>query len=1161
MPSGQDREPPGGNFLPLTSKVAPGALDVPVGMVPPNHSFMCSNCPPCPPPPSPPVSSLEQGGTSAVRETSTSSHSSGGVTKTPLVGAERVPGETGVESTFRDSAASLSSISASFVSGLDRRKYTQATIIKDGILEKWTNYLGAWRARYFIVEPGVLKYANAPGQPIKETYPLVLCSTRFCPGDSMRLEVEHSHGVLYLRMPSASEKKKWIEALLAAKNAFVQQHPPRIPKMLPAAPFSHTKDYQQLGAGDPVLTLSRGERSSDLCQSSRRHGMSDVTSEEKVPKVKQAAAVPLVPTSGNGDTTPVNLVTSQMGSSRLHHYAGGNEDEKSPMVCLLEHCQSCFRSVQSVNSELRRTQSAFLRLAGQVRDTPFREDVKNTTVRLVETLDHFDAVIRRYLSASRALAIDEQHQRRTLEHSVRSLAKDNYQMKMRLEKVRKEAASVGDITRLILHLRNQTKLHSEALLSSASKDFQNISYGADDTSKKELPLNNSGEFPSKAVTTETGEAMEASTSTEEGRGRHDRGSVLVEGGPSSTLQGLLPCLVALQDIATITRDDTLSEDESQNQASESDEEVEKEESNVKELSGVTAAAPPPDFDDDTEFFDVLDDETAQITERPAPWSSPDILKGEDNNNGSLFSGGTREPTPLRLLRQRQAGSSAVAQPGAVIQRRVVLPKPRTEFNVSLWSILKDCIGKDLSRISLPVYFNEPTSFLQRLAEDFQHADLLNTASQQDKSIQRLVWVAIFSITPCASTLGRTYKPFNPLLGETFEFSHRGFRFLAEQVGHHPPVTAYSAEGDHFNAWGHLVVKTRFTGKSVEVSIPGPAHIVIKRPAENVKSSTADTSNLPIVADHYTLQRCKAIVHNVIFGKLTLEMFGTVLITNHITGDCALIEYLRQGWWSNRELHVVRGVIFDASGRPRYRIGGWWSRELWVEELRPPEDDTCVLQHADTVLRPETLSMLATMPSPGSEHSTPAGNDLPSAVNTNDSAARSDDQKTCSLPKKQDVNQYSPPQFHARNVMDIKINWESLSSVPGSRRVLWKYDLPHPNAALFYEFNQFAMELNDLSPDYDPRHGAAMPPTDSRFRMDQRYLEEGLTEKANAEKNRLEENQRARARLRLAGEADYQPRWFNRAFDPFTLQTGWIPTGEYWTAKKNNDFRCCLDIFG
>lgn len=39
---------------------------------------------------------------------------------------------------------------------------------------------------------------------------------------------------------------------------------------------------------------------------------------------------------------------------------------------------------------------------------------------------------------------------------------------------------------------------------------------------------------------------------------------------------------------------------------------------------------------------------------------------------------------------------------------------RNDFNI--WSVLKNCIGKELSKITMPVIFNEPLSFLERMAE-------------------------------------------------------------------------------------------------------------------------------------------------------------------------------------------------------------------------------------------------------------------------------------------------------------------------------------------------------------------------------------------------------------------------------------------------------------
>ena len=47
------------------------------------------------------------------------------------------------------------------------------------------------------------------------------------------------------------------------------------------------------------------------------------------------------------------------------------------------------------------------------------------------------------------------------------------------------------------------------------------------------------------------------------------------------------------------------------------------------------------------------------------------------------------------------------------KRRERLPKPaQQEKSVSLWTLIKDMVGKDLTRVCLPVYFNEPLSALQ-----------------------------------------------------------------------------------------------------------------------------------------------------------------------------------------------------------------------------------------------------------------------------------------------------------------------------------------------------------------------------------------------------------------------------------------------------------------
>lgn len=63
----------------------------------------------------------------------------------------------------------------------------------------------------------------------------------------------------------------------------------------------------------------------------------------------------------------------------------------------------------------------------------------------------------------------------------------------------------------------------------------------------------------------------------------------------------------------------------------------------------------------------------------------------------------------------------------------------SDFNI--WSVLKNCIGKELSKITMPVVFNEPLSFLQRMAEYMEYAYLLRLAAQQEDPVARMQYVA------------------------------------------------------------------------------------------------------------------------------------------------------------------------------------------------------------------------------------------------------------------------------------------------------------------------------------------------------------------------------------------------------------------------------------
>ena len=79
--------------------------------------------------------------------------------------------------------------------------------------------------------------------------------------------------------------------------------------------------------------------------------------------------------------------------------------------------------------------------------------------------------------------------------------------------------------------------------------------------------------------------------------------------------------------------------------------------------------------------------------------------------------------------------------------------------------------------------------LQKIAEIMEYQELLAKADTEEDPAMRLLYSCAFSIAQYACTPGRVNKPFNPILGETFELSTPEYKYVAEQVSHHPPISA------------------------------------------------------------------------------------------------------------------------------------------------------------------------------------------------------------------------------------------------------------------------------------------------------------------------------------------------------------------------------------
>uniref|UniRef100_A0A7N6BYL9 Oxysterol-binding protein n=1 Tax=Anabas testudineus TaxID=64144 RepID=A0A7N6BYL9_ANATE len=366
-------------------------------------------------------------------------------------------------------------------------------------------------------------------------------------------------------------------------------------------------------------------------------------------------------------------------------------------------------------------------------------------------------------------------------------------------------------------------------------------------------------------------------------------------------------------------------------------------------------------------------------------------------------------------------------------RRSTLPSPSPTSSVSLWNILRNNIGKDLSKVAMPVQLNEPLNTLQRFCEELEYSELLDRANQTQDPYQRMVYVATFAISSYASTYHRAgSKPFNPVLGETYECDRpdKGFRFIAEQVSHHPPVSACHADSKNFTFWQDVRWKNKFWGKSMEIVPMGTTHVT-----------------LPAFGDHYEWNKVTSCIHNILSGQRWIEHYGEMAIKNINSDACQCkVTFVKAKSWSST-VNEVQGVITDLKGKVVHSIFGKWHESVF---------------------------------------------------------------------------QGDPP----------------------SAMCIWRANPMPVDHEQYYGFTQLAVELNELNSMLRP----LLPTTDTRFRPDQRLLEEGNTEGAEEQKQRIEQLQRERKKVLQDNNMTHQPRFFKKS-----KNDTWVSNNTYWELRRDPGF--------
>uniref|UniRef100_A0A671LAX2 Oxysterol-binding protein n=1 Tax=Sinocyclocheilus anshuiensis TaxID=1608454 RepID=A0A671LAX2_9TELE len=444
---------------------------------------------------------------------------------------------------------------------------------------------------------------------------------------------------------------------------------------------------------------------------------------------------------------------------------------------------------------------------------------------------------------------------------------------------------------------------------------------------------------------------------------------------------------------------------------------------------------PSVADSTAEYFDASELVCENLSENET--SDESGLSDVTTSNSEPEEG---HKTANMKYRASVSSTNDLASNAQVSGRRTVLPAHSTDnSHIGILSILYNNIGKDLSRVSMPVALNEPLSLLQRVSEELEYSELLDIANHTDDPFERMVYVAVFSISGYAWASWRNrYKPFNPVLGETYENvrEDHGFRYIAEQVSHHPPLSACHAESDNFSFWQDQRWKNKFWGKSVEIVSSGMVNVT-----------------LPNYGDHYEWNKAVTCIHNVFSQQRSLEHYGDVVIRNLNNDECTCkITFVKSRYWGDdSNKNEVQGTVLDRAGRVLHRFGGSWHEGIFCDTLPNPQ---CI----------------------------------------------------------------------------------------------WKPN-PQPDAYFdYYGFSQYARELNDLTPDIKDK----LPPTDTRFRPDQRLLEKGKVEEADKRKDEIEEKQRERRKAMTKRGEEHVPRFFVKTLD-HAGREAWVTNGIYWKIRENPGF--------
>lgn len=230
------------------------------------------------------------------------------------------------------------------------------------------------------------------------------------------------------------------------------------------------------------------------------------------------------------------------------------------------------------------------------------------------------------------------------------------------------------------------------------------------------------------------------------------------------------------------------------------------------------------------------------------------------------------------------------------------------------------IGMDLTRIVIPCTFLEPRSLLERLTDFISHPDLFCSANDFNDPVERMLAVAKWYLSGWHIRPKGVKKPYNPVLGEIFQCEYNledgsTMTYFAEQVSHHPPISAFHLENKKKGIIGngYYYPKSKFLGNSAASMADGVLNMQLLNHNEV-----------------YTVTWPNVYARGILFGALLMELGGKTSIVCEQSGISTEIEFKTKGYFTG-DYNVVVGKVKNAKGKTLYSISGKWNETLVLKD--------------------------------------------------------------------------------------------------------------------------------------------------------------------------------------------------------------------------------------